>query len=29
MKRFIENAKAAAPEEYDGGNFVPYDWRDE
>jgi phosphoribosylanthranilate isomerase len=29
MKRFIENAKAAAPTEYDGGDFVPYDWRDE
>ena len=29
MKRFIENAKAAAPAEYDGGSFVPYDWRDE
>ena len=29
MKRFIENAKAAAPAEYDGGDFVPYDWRDE
>jgi phosphoribosylanthranilate isomerase len=29
MKRFIENAKAAAPKEYDGGGFVPYDWRDE
>jgi hypothetical protein len=29
LKRFIENAKAAAPEEYDGGSFVPYDWRDE
>ncbi len=29
MKRFIENAKSAAPAEYDGGDFVPYDWRDE
>jgi hypothetical protein len=29
MKRFIENAKSAAPAEYDGGEFVPYDWRDE
>jgi phosphoribosylanthranilate isomerase len=29
LKRFIENAKAAAPTEYDGGDFVPYDWRDE
>ena len=29
MKRFIENARAAAPKEYDGGGFVPYDWRDE
>ena len=29
MKRFIENAKAAAPKEYDGGGSVPYDWRDE
>ena len=29
MKRFIENAKAAAPTEYDGGDFLPYDWRDE
>jgi phosphoribosylanthranilate isomerase len=29
MKRFIENAKAAAPKEYNGGGFVPYDWRDE
>jgi phosphoribosylanthranilate isomerase len=29
MKRFIENAREAAPKEYDGGGFVPYDWRDE
>ncbi|CAB4664934.1 MAG: phosphoribosylanthranilate isomerase [Actinobacteria bacterium] len=29
MKRFIENAKAAEPAEYDGGTFIPYDWRDE
>ena len=29
MKRVIENAKSAAPAEYDGGDFVPYDWRDE
>ena len=29
MKRFIENARAAAPTEYDGGEFLPYDWRDE
>jgi len=29
MKRFIENAKAAEPAEYNGGEFIPYDWRDE
>lgn len=29
MKRFLENARAGAPKEYDGGGFVPYDWRDE
>jgi hypothetical protein len=29
MKRFIENAREAAPKEYDGGGFVAYDWRDE
>ena len=29
MKRFIENAKAAEPAEYNGGEYIPYDWRDE
>jgi len=29
VKRFIENARAAAPAEFDGGDEYPYDWADE
>ena len=29
VKRFIENARAAAPAEFDGGDEFPYDWADE
>jgi phosphoribosylanthranilate isomerase len=29
VKRFIEQAKAAAPLPYRGGDELPYDWSDE
>ncbi len=29
VKRFIENARAHAPEQYLGGDDLPYDWNDE
>lgn len=29
VKRFIENARAAAPAEFEGGDDFPYDWADE
>jgi phosphoribosylanthranilate isomerase len=29
VKRFIERARAAAPEPYLGGDDLPYDWSDE
>lgn len=29
VKRFIENARAAAPVEFEGGDDFPYDWADE
>ena len=29
MKRFIESARLAAPDEYDGGGRAPYDWMHE
>jgi phosphoribosylanthranilate isomerase len=29
VKRFIERARAAAPEPYLGGDVLPYDWSDE
>jgi phosphoribosylanthranilate isomerase len=29
VKRFIENARANAPEQYLGGDDLPYDWNDE
>ena len=29
VKRFIENARAAAPVEFEGGDEFPYDWADE
>jgi hypothetical protein len=29
MKRFIESARAAAPQRYRGEDDLPYDWSDD